>query len=284
MTAPDKQPLIVLFVEDLMFGVRIEQAAAAAGIRSWTAGSAAMFGEAPAEEASERPGEPLQGPAGAMFQEIAARQPALLIFDLGNRSIPWAKWIPLLKSSAATRRIPILCFGPHVEEEWLARAQNAGADAVMPRSRFASRMPHLLRDMVRLPDGAAIDAACAEALSPQAEEGIAAFNRGDYYQAHEDLEAAWMKDKGPGRDLYRAILQVAVAYYQVERGNFRGAMKMLLRVRQWLAPLPAVCRGVDVDFLRQDVERVQETLTALGAERVQEVDKALFRPVRLVNP
>jgi len=79
MTAPDKQPLIVLFVEDLMFGVRIEQAAAAAGIRSWTAGSAAMFGEAPAEEASERPGEPLQGPAGAMFQEIAARQPALLI-------------------------------------------------------------------------------------------------------------------------------------------------------------------------------------------------------------
>ena len=84
----------------------------------------------------------------------------------------------------------------------------------------------------------------------------------------------------PGRDLYRSILQVAVAYYQVERGNYRGALKMLLRVRHWLTPLPDICRGLDVARLREDVEQVQGALTELGPDSVQELDRALFRPIR----
>ena len=85
-----------------------------------------------------------------------------------------------------------------------------------------------------------------------------------------------MDDSGPGRDLYRGILQVGIAYYQIEQGNYRGAVKMLLRVRQWLDPLPAVCRGVDVAGLRADVERVYQALTALGPERIASFDRALL--------
>jgi hypothetical protein len=71
---------------------------------------------------------------------------------------------------------------------------------------------------------------------------------------------------GPVRDLYRAILQIGISYFQIERGNYRGAVKMLLRVRQWLAPLPAVCQGVDVSRLREDVERVYATLADTGPD------------------
>ena len=52
------------------------------------------------------------------------------------------------------------------------------------------------------------------------------------------LKEAWRQDTGAARDFYRGILQVGIAYYQIERGNYRGAVKMLLRVRQWLDPLP----------------------------------------------
>jgi hypothetical protein len=90
-----------------------------------------------------------------------------------------------------------------------------------------------------------------------------------------------MADQGPGRDLYRGILQVAIAYYQIERGNYRGATKMLLRVRQWLDPLPDVCRGVNIAQLREDAERVYTALTELGPDHINNLDRTLFRPVEV---
>ncbi len=280
------RPLVVAFVSDLMFAVRIEQAAGNLGYEVRVISGSAAGGngdrKVPIAGVDRRPGEMLHGSGGELFRQLTEWQPALLIFDLGNRDIPWQSWIATLKSSPATRRLPILCYGPHVEEELLAEATRLGADQVVPRSRFASAMPRLIQELAVLPDRAAVESACREALLPAAEAGIAAFNRGEYYVAHEELEAAWMEDQGPGRDLYRSILQVAVAYYQVERGNYRGAVKMLLRVRQWLAPLPDICRGVDIARLREDVALVQAALVELGPQRVQDVDRSLFRPVRQV--
>ncbi len=277
------KPLIVAFVSDLMFSVRIEQVGESIGYQVRVVSDPSIGGSGTgALPANSRPGEMLHGRGGELFRQLTEWQPALLIIDLGNKNIPWMQWIATLKSSPATRRLPILCYGPHVEEQLLADAKRVGADEVVPRSRFASAMPRLIQDLALQPDRAAVESACAEALSPAAEAGIDSFNRGEYYQAHEELEAAWNEDKGAGRDLYRSILQVAVAYYQVERGNYRGALKMLLRVRQWLAPLPDVCRGVDVARLREDVALLQDTLTELGPQHVDQVDRSLFRPVRKV--
>jgi predicted metal-dependent hydrolase len=269
-----------------MFSVRIEQTAGALGYDTRVISGSSLGGNgagALAEtEFRPQPGEMLHGAGGELFRLLTEWQPALLIFDLGNSNIPWQSWIGALKSSPATRRLPILCYGPHVEEQLLADAQRIGADQVVPRSRFASAMPRLIQELALQPDKASVEFACSEALLPTAEAGIAAFNRGEYFEAHEELEAAWMEDQGPGRELYRSILQVAVAYYQVERGNYRGAVKMLLRVRQWLAPLPDICRGVDIARLREDVALVQAALIELGPQRVHEVDRSLFRPVRRV--
>jgi len=85
------------------------------------------------------------------------------------------------------------------------------------------------------------------------------------------------------RDLYQAILQVGVAYYQITRGNHRGALKMLLRSLQWLAPLPDVCRGVDVAGLRADAARVRAALAGLDPAEIGRFDRSLLRPVRLVG-
>jgi predicted metal-dependent hydrolase len=110
-------------------------------------------------------------------------------------------------------------------------------------------------DYARVPDPALLDeldCQCDEPLPPRGVEGVAKFNAGEYYRQHDLFEAQWVETQGPVRDLYRAILQVGVAYYQIERGNYRGALKMLLRSVQWLAILPDVCQGVDVQQLRAD--------------------------------
>ena len=83
-----------------------------------------------------------------------------------------------------------------------------------------------------------------------------------------------------GRELYRAILQVAVAYLQIERRNYNGAVKMFLRLRQWIEPLPEVCRGVEVGRLRRDARRVYERLVELGPQQIEQLERSLFTPVR----
>jgi predicted metal-dependent hydrolase len=159
-------------------------------------------------------------------------------------------------------------------------AIDRGAQAVFTRSRFVEELPSLIRTYAVVPDYTALQDSCRDELSPLAVQGLALFNRGRYFEAHEFLEEAWNEDRSPGRELYRAILQIAVAYLQIERGNYNGALKMFLRVRQWIDPLPECCRGVDVAGLRADSEVVYERLQSLGRERISEFDRSLFQPVR----
>lgn len=281
--SPLTQPLIMAFVGDLMFTTRIDAVVRHLGYAVEWVERAEDIGDVDASTPAEPPGESLHGREGTLFRRVTALQPALLLFDLTNEAIPWQTWIPMLKSSPATRRIPILCFGPHEDVDRMTRAKSLGADAVLARSRFTADMPALFEKYARIPDEATLRDTCAEPLSVLAREGITLFNQGAFYPCHDSLEAAWMADQSPGRDLYRGILQVGIAYYQIERGNYRGAAKMLMRVRQWLEPLPDVCRGVDVAGLRADAARVYDALVALGPERVTEFDRDLFGPIRLVD-
>ncbi len=107
---------------------------------------------------------------------------------------------------------------------------------------------------------ARVAADCDLPLPPDAVKGLEYFNAGRYFEAHEELENAWRREKGPIRDLYRGILQVGVGYYHVQRGNYTGALKMFKRCRQWLDPLPDECCGVNVARLRHDYMQVEAEL------------------------
>ena len=110
--------------------------------------------------------------------------------------------------------------------------------------------------------------------------GVEMFNRGEYYRQHDLFEEQWVKTEGPVRDLYRAILQVGVAYYQIERGNYRGALKMLQRSVQWLVRLPDTCQGLDVAALRRDSFALRAALQRLGPEGLAALDHGLLKKLR----
>jgi predicted metal-dependent hydrolase len=263
---------------------RIEPAVRLAGFQAeWIERTEQIAPEDP-DSPSRQPAEHLSGPGAVLIDRITRLRPALIVFDLGSEQIPWREWVALIKSVPATRRYPLICFGSHVDAQTLKEARERGANAVFARSHFFSHLPELIQKYARLVDPLELERTCSLALSDLAVQGIELFNRGEFFEAHEALEEAWNEDSTPGRELYRAILQVAVAYLQIERGNYPGALKMFLRLRQWIEPLPERCRGVDIASLRRDAEAVRQRLVELGADRIQEFDRGLFRPVLYEAP
>lgn len=278
----NKKPLILALTGDYFVIPRLEDAASALGFEIEVIDAPEALGAEGDPVAREIPlTEPLEGPDAAFLRGIVNRRPALMLVDVTSQELPWERWTQILKTSAATRRIPILAFGPHVETEVLQRASAAGADQVVSRGRLQASLPDLIKEHARTLDLEGQLKACDGQLSDLAAEGVERLNSGEYYEAHEHLERAWTEAPELEGNLYRALLQVSVAYLQVERGNFAGAVKMLLRVRQWLEPLPARCRGVDVATLKNNVAAFSEALDQAGPEGLSGLDQAYLKPVEV---
>ncbi|MGQ0603287.1 MAG: DUF309 domain-containing protein [Anaerolineales bacterium] len=269
-------------MSDLFFTAPIETAARALGYEvKWIERGAEI--EPPDLPHLRGPAEPVAGRGAAFIARVVEWQPALVLVDLSSQAIPWADWIASLKSSPATRRIPVVAFGPHVDVALQSQARKAGCDVVLAKNALLRDLPALIEKHARRVDETALRRACDQPLSARAVEGIALFNRREFFDAHEVLEHAWNDESSPARELYRGLLQVAVAYLQIERRNYAGALKMFLRVRQWLDPLPEVCRGVNVVQLRADALTARTALEALGPARVAEFDSAHFKPVPMAG-
>jgi len=121
--------------------------------------------------------------------------------------------------------------------------------------------------------------ACQQRLPPAAVRGLEHFNAGEFFEAHEFLEAAWQAERGPVRELYRGVLQVAVAYYHIQRGNLAGAFKLFARSRKWLAPFGPVCQGIHLAHLLRDVDRVEAESRRLSPAQAAALESSFFHPV-----
>lgn len=122
-----------------------------------------------------------------------------------------------------------------------------------------------------------------EPLSPEAYQGVREFNCGHYFEQHEHLEIAWRAESRPIRMFYQGILQVGLAFFQIQQNNWIGALKMFQRGLPRLNSLPAVCQGVRVDRLRTAASAIRQEIIALGPERLAEFDQSRFPQVELVE-
>lgn len=210
---------------------------------------------------------------------LTSDQPVMILVD--GEDADWRFWTTTPKVSPATRRIPLLVVSADAARR--EQALESGADLALSPADLAEQLPTLVRQYARVLDPAGIeqlDCECQESLPPLGQQGIEKFNAGEYYPQHDLFEELWMATEGPVRNLYQAILQVGIGYYQITRGNHRGALKMLLRAAQWLSMLPDMCQGVDVRQLREDAYRVRAQLERLEPASIGQFDRALLKPVR----
>ena len=97
--------------------------------------------------------------------------------------------------------------------------------------------------------------------------GLAAYARGEFYLAHEELEPAWMGTADPGeRELLAGLIKLAAAFVHASRGNPAGALTNLRGVRVRLAGAAAAGHdgGLDVAAL---LAAIDDRLALLEASR-----------------
>lgn len=109
------------------------------------------------------------------------------------------------------------------------------------------------------------------------EAAIAAYERGDYFEAHELLEPAWMGTADIGeRELYQGLIKVAAAFVHGVRGNPRGIARNLEGARARLvSAIDAGAAAGDID-LAALVAEVDDRLARLVADPA---DQTLTAPV-----
>lgn len=92
-----------------------------------------------------------------------------------------------------------------------------------------------------------------DAIRRAVDEGLGAYRRGEFFEAHELLEPAWMgTDDLPERELYQGLIKLAAAFVHHGRGNPAGVAKNLVGARRRLTAARAggaSTPGVDLDHV-----------------------------------
>jgi uncharacterized protein len=76
--------------------------------------------------------------------------------------------------------------------------------------------------------------------------GVAHFNRGEFFEAHEAWELVWRETSGPRADFYKGLIQCAVALHHARRGNLEGARRLYHRQKRYLSGFCPTMLGLPV--------------------------------------
>lgn len=99
--------------------------------------------------------------------------------------------------------------------------------------------------------------------------GLRAYAEGDFFEAHELMEPAWMGSADPlERDLISGLIKLAAADVHDVRGNPRGVAKNLEGARDRLrrSMTGGAVAGIELDVPGL-IEAIEARLVALAADR-----------------
>jgi uncharacterized protein len=90
--------------------------------------------------------------------------------------------------------------------------------------------------------------------------GVRQFNEGFFFECHDTLEEMWAGLRGPSRDFFQALIQVAVAFYHLTGENRAGAQSMLSRALKRFQKYPDRYAGFDLGAHRTELREWQARL------------------------
>lgn len=79
--------------------------------------------------------------------------------------------------------------------------------------------------------------------------GVAAFNAGRFFEAHEIWEALWNETVGEEKRFVQGLVQLAAGYLKLSSAQYPGALKLLTRGCRTLRTYPSIYAGLQVSLL-----------------------------------
>lgn len=97
-------------------------------------------------------------------------------------------------------------------------------------------------------------------------KGLEEFNAGHYFECHETLETLWKGLSGDEKTLVQGIIQVSVAYYHLNRGNTKGALRLFDRALPRIEPYLPTWLDLDLAAFFQAIRVERERLASQGPD------------------
>jgi len=91
-------------------------------------------------------------------------------------------------------------------------------------------------------------------------EGVRLFNRRQFFEAHEALEAVWLEARGHQKTFLHGLIQVAAAFHHHTRGNPAGFRSLLEKGCAKLEKFGPQVEGLDLNRLMEQLQTWREWL------------------------
>jgi len=88
-------------------------------------------------------------------------------------------------------------------------------------------------------------------------KGIIAFNKRQFYDAHEYWEELWLNYKLPDAKFIQGLIQLAVSYFHFFNKNINGARSMMKKCITKFEPYQNE-RGMDIQSLKRQIITVED--------------------------
>jgi len=100
----------------------------------------------------------------------------------------------------------------------------------------------------------------------QFDHGVAHFNAGEFFKAHEVWEELWLATAGPEKTLLQGLIQIAAAFHHYGLGNLRGARSLAEAGVGKLDSRRDGYRGIDLARLVKETKVWIEALARAAGE------------------
>lgn len=98
-------------------------------------------------------------------------------------------------------------------------------------------------------------------MDPAIAEGLRLFNSRKFFEAHEALEAVWLRASGDDKFFLHGLIQVAAAFHHHSRHNPAGFRSLLEKGYRKLERSGDSKGGIDVEGLRRQLQSWRDWLS-----------------------
>lgn len=84
------------------------------------------------------------------------------------------------------------------------------------------------------------------------------FREEKFFEAHEVLEGLWRETRGPEREFYHGLIQLAASLVHFQKGNLAGGKELFRTASRYLEPYLPQSQGVDLERVLGDFKQFFE--------------------------